>query len=331
MQTLGRYHQTLARIKRLKLSLELQQRLGPAFLWIQQNPDTGGRVFDVIEQYLGLCTSFDGRKPPSSLAPNERKLVDETSRQFSSHRSAFLDVASQLAGQGVATPADSLGAHVSAMNDARGTIDSIERLPRALQTLAAYKPKPTGGLERRAGQAVTSFTSALLPSSRDGASGVIAEIEQLAALAQDAGPIVARIPSTTAKSWASGKLEAFDSRRSALITDLASQLAAGHAMDSDKVALLRVAADLSAALREAATTDTVVHHGDSMARWVDWQIDAEQLRNLIGPARDASAAAFDGFAQGDCARRQSMGRGPPSIPADYRLHQWRRSLHRRVR
>ncbi len=101
LQTLGRYHQTLERIRRLKLNPELQERLAPAFLWIQQNPDAGGKVFETIERYLGLCSRFDGRKAASSLAPNQRKLVDDMSRQFSAHRSAFLDIASQLSGPAV--------------------------------------------------------------------------------------------------------------------------------------------------------------------------------------------------------------------------------------
>lgn len=298
LQTLGRYHQTLERIRRLKLNAELRDRLGPAFLWIQQNPDTGGKVFDVIERYLGECSRFDSRKPSSSLPPNQHKLIEDMSRQFSAHRSAFLDVTSQFGGLVVAAPFDSLSAHVSAMDEAIGAIDSVERLPRALQTLAAYKPRPSGGLERRAGQAVTSLASVQL-SSHEPAGGVIVDIERLAALAADAGPIAGNIPGATAKTWAAGKLEAFDSRRSALVTELASQLASGHDMDAEKVAQLKIAADLAAALREAAFTDAVVHHGESMARWVDWQIDAEQLRNLIAPCRDSTVAAFEGFAQGD--------------------------------
>ncbi len=296
LESLGRYHATLVRIRRLSLSPELRDRLGPAFVWIQRNPDKGAKLFDVVEEYLQLCGRFDGRGV-TSLPAGQKKNVDDLARQFTAHRASVLDDASQLAGP-AANP-DPLAGHVAAMRQTLGRIESIERLPRALQVLAGFKPRPAGGLERRAWTAVSALGSSPSSALRDDAASVIADIGRLAVLAGEAVPSAGQVPVATARIWAGGKLEGFDARRAALISELASEGAAAKPMDPAKFEQLQTASALAGALRDAAMTDAVLRRGDVLARWADWQIDAEQLRNLIVPYREATAAAFEGFAHGD--------------------------------
>jgi len=301
LDALGHYRDTLARIRKLKLPDGVQEKLAPAFAWIQQHPDRGSRVFDAIELYLRLCGRFDARNSPADLSAGERKAVDDLCKQFAAHRAVFLEQASSLADAGGIMVAGDyqLPGQASLMQDILLNIESLERLPRALRILAAFKPRPTGAIERRAAQAVAASGPGFSSSVREDARAVIGDIETLASLAGAAVPIAGDIPSAIGKSWAAGKLEAFDARRGLLVTELASELAGGHSMDSARLAQLQTASVMAAALHYVRETETVLRHGDILDRWADWQIDPGQLRGLIEPYRQATAAAFEDFARGE--------------------------------
>ena len=71
---LSQYRATLIRVQNLHLPAALQQKLAPAFVWINSNPETGGKVLESIEAYLQLCERYDTRKPPAALPLNLKKI-----------------------------------------------------------------------------------------------------------------------------------------------------------------------------------------------------------------------------------------------------------------
>ncbi len=50
--SLSQYRDTLLRVQRLRLPAGLAQRLAPVFIWVNNNPESGGKVLESIERDL---------------------------------------------------------------------------------------------------------------------------------------------------------------------------------------------------------------------------------------------------------------------------------------
>jgi len=292
---LGQYRQTLIRVQQLHLPAALLQKLAPAFVWVNNNPEAGGKILEAIEKYVKLCGRYDARKESTPLPPNQRKTLDGLVKQFVAHRSAFLDDAAELGGATIFSPgpANVVG-HVETMRQLFETIDLLDKLPRAIQVLNPYHPRPGGGLEKRMNVAVADLAVTAVSGSRDASLRFCTDVEHLAQLAERITAPTG-IPADTIKAYTNGRLAAVETRRAAIISELASSLASSRDMDSSLLSKLDVLRSLYESLHLANDVETGLAKGEQLKRWADWSINPAQLRALVNPYRDATAAAFDGF------------------------------------
>ncbi|MDB5329123.1 MAG: hypothetical protein JWP03_274 [Phycisphaerales bacterium] len=297
LDTLGRYRATLARVQRLGVPPALREKLAPTFVWVQQNPDKGGHVLEAVENYLGQCARADARKEAAPLPPAQRKTVDGMLRQFATHRAGFLEDAADLGGSGIlSTGPANLTTHVDAMRQLLDSVEGIERLPRAIQTLALYKPKPAGGMDKRAQAAVADMGSPIPSAGKETSARFIADVEQVAQLADTMAKPPAGIPPAVLKAFTHDRLAAVDARKNAMIGGLSSQLAAGKEPDRLDISKLQTLKAMLDSLQEAAEVHAALSQAEVLTRWVDWSIGAEQFGALLAPYEEATAGAFDGLA-----------------------------------
>ena len=265
---------------------------------MNNNPNASAPVLDAIEKYIQLCSRDDSRKEVVVLPPNQRKTVDGLQKQFAAQRNGFLEDAAALgAAVGfLAAGPSTLTTHADAMSQLLDSIESIEKLPRAVQTLLAYHLKPTGGLEKRTMQAVNDLGSPGTLTSHDASLHIIADVERLAQLSETL-TIPAGLSPETIKLYTHDRMAAVDARRATLVSSLASQIAAGKDMDAADISKLQTLHDLLDSLRLANDVQIGLSKGELLSRWADWSISAPQLQAMVIPYRDGTGAAFEGFAE----------------------------------
>ncbi len=134
IESLDEYRQNLDRIRKLHLSPELSAKFAPAFVFADQNPDSGSEVMEGIQKWLALSNQFDTHTPPAGLSSNQTHIIEAMQKQFATQRDGFLTDAAGLsnvsgpAGNGTFSvgPGD-LVAHLPKMQDALNTIQLVER------------------------------------------------------------------------------------------------------------------------------------------------------------------------------------------------------------
>ena len=321
VSALDQYRRTVERIRRLNLTPAMQKRLAPAFVYAQENADQGPKVIEALETYLDLCARHDARPNANTAAQNgkagerEAKLLEELARQFTAHRTEFIETAAGLGGaSGADTPGgpEALGQLLARMRTTLHLETTVEKAPRALQLLNTYRPKPFGGLEKRVTVSLVALTDPKPSLAKDDAEKFLPELVALAGYAGElAGPAgdapaeggatAAGIPADVVKAYTRGKLNAFETKCRELISDQVNQLASGNALEPAKIARLDAARALGAALREAADLEGALRRADVLTRWADWSLDAATLRAVLTPYREALASSYEAFASDTAA------------------------------
>jgi hypothetical protein len=294
---LNQYRATLFRIQQLHLPDALLQKLGPAFIWVNNNPESAAPVLGSIEKYIQLCTRADARKEAQGIAPTQKKSLDLLQLAFDKHRIAFIQDSANLGSNlnFVATSPGNLAEHIDVMTDTLGQMESIEALPRAIQIVLAMRPKPTGAIERKLTLAYADMSTPTITATHDASLKFIADAEKLAQLADTPGPPPGMAPAAL-KAYTHDRFPGVQTRRTAILTGLASQLATGREMDAADMSKMQILHDLMDSLVLDSSVEICLAKADVLNRWADWSITPAQIRALVAPYRDATASAFDGFA-----------------------------------
>lgn len=295
MAVLDQYRRSLGQIQALRLPPALRDKLAPAFLWAAKSIEHGPQVLEEIDRYSRLCSRYDALHDSATLPANIRKIIDPLQRRFATERAAFLEEAQAFATGTFFSPPPTLEAHVNQMTRLLDDIDAVEQLPHALQTLAAYKPRPAGGLDRRANIVLSELAGAK-ESTREQAMRFATDAVHLAQASESLTAPTKNLTPEIIKTYTRDRLSAVEGRRTSLVTDLASQLAAGRGLDRTDFARLQTLKDLLDALPEAASFETALGKVDVLNRWADWAIPPDRLKAITEPYREATAAAFEGFA-----------------------------------
>ena len=274
----------------------------PALLYAAQN-EQGAQVLDAIGQAMASSARFDSRPPATGDNNNLKKSLDDLSRQFVEQREAFMEEAAQLARGGAfsTTPAD-LERSASELARLIQTMQWIDELPRTIDTLNQYKPRPFGLLDKRlalAAQAAAGQTAS--PARDDG----LRALREASALADAAGRlsaiVVQNLPAAVIENYAAGKMSAVEAKWRTQISDQATALAAGEPANADVIKRLGTLRQMHETLRSAAEVEAALARIPSLIRWIDWHISTDQLRTFLSPYRDALAGGYAGYAADDAA------------------------------
>lgn len=298
IDSLQSYRSTLSRISHLNLPEATRTQLAPVFTWSTQNGEAGGKAMAAIDKFAQLRARYDARDKKTAPPVNLRKPVADVEKLFDTAAAAFPAAAVDLANStGTPNPAD-LTSKLDEMQRCLDLLEKLDQMPRVLEQLAAYKPRPGGGLDRRAG---ILAAAAAAPAASVARNDALRSLDDLLALNRTAAELAAiptqDIPAETAKAWTGGQLAAADAKWKAVIGDLASLAAGGGEIDRAKVGKLAGVAELLNALRQAAALDAAVEASPILSRWVDWRISPEMLKAIAAPYQDTMSEAFASLAK----------------------------------
>jgi hypothetical protein len=305
LAALDAYASSVARIGRMKLKPETQQKVAPALAWAANNTEGGPAVMATVEAFLAssarLDARFAGGTAPQPLPAREAKLLADTLKAAGQSRDQFL----AAAGRQIIDPA-TLSAEAQALASSVELADVIEKLPKSQAAVLAMKPRPAGAVERRVSMAMLALgdpkTSA---SARAEATRTLTTLQMLADLSGE-GDIAAPVLSPDVQRlYAKNQLPALETRRRDVIAELASQFAAGEPLDSQRLLRVQQIKQVRQAVYEAVLLEQALSKMPLAARWVDWAVPADDVAAMMKPYRDGLAAIVEAYATGVAA--------PPSI------------------
>jgi hypothetical protein len=292
---MGQYRQLLSRVGKLNLPAEQIAQFAPVLNFVRDNPEVGGKVLGAIEKYAASKASFEGRaKSPNPMLPLQRAQSD-LERQFGVGLTTFVTTALDLP-KGLGTSAADVENKAQDLARIVDTLDRLDRMQGDIAVLNAFKPRPGGQLEKKVAVAGLAAANAAASPNRAEAIRFLLDVDRLAQDATELGKLnTADIPSYLEKRWTGGKLGAMQTHWKSVVTEQASLLATGAAMDQKKVDRLMVAVTLVDALRNATAMDANLAEDAPLERWVDWRLSVDDLKPLLRPYPDAVADAFSAY------------------------------------
>ncbi len=306
IDALGKYRDTVGRVQRLHLPADLQQQLMPAFVWAREHGEAGQRALGTIETYAQLCTRLDSRRGDVTLPPNETKARQELMSALETARTAFVSDASHLGDGMRSVKPEALQKHIGSMRRWLEAVDSIESLPAAMKLFTtSYRPKPFGGLEKRVAGAVAASAPSTQPSgnsgygARESSDPFLQNLVQLYRLANELEhPTTGKLDAEVVRQYTDGRLAEFDEARRGKIAEQLDSAAGGREISGQMLAELESARGLMEVLKSGGQLESAIRGGDPLRRWVDWQLAPAQIRAVLAPYREATAAAFAGYTEG---------------------------------
>ncbi|HXE53910.1 MAG TPA: hypothetical protein VN541_12885 [Tepidisphaeraceae bacterium] len=293
IEDLLNYRRMLQRVQAMHLSSELRDRLIPAFTWIRQHPDDDGpEAMDDVEAYVRLCYSYDSRDRAVLPGPQKR-AVDVLEKRFARQRQTFLTDAAALGESD--NPADDLDYDLSELRRTSDAIALIEQIPAEMKSLAPYRSRLAGGLERRAVAAGAVLGSDAEGPGVESARRFLSDLRSMSRLANQLAH--ATLPADIEQLYANGHLSDFNRLRGDLLSALATE-ASTRELTAPQRAQLDAALELGDALNEAVIIEGLKQQ-QALDRWVDWDVSPDAIGILLGSYRDATADAVRAFGQRD--------------------------------
>lgn len=292
------YARLLIRVSQMNLSADQRATFAPVIAFARTSAD-GPAALTAIETYLKLTSEFDTRFPPSYKPPEKppayRTAAEQSLKQFALHRAQLESAAARISSLAdVTTPLAELRHHFD-------TLDFLERLPPALDTLAPIPTRPPTALPRRITLAINALSAPEPSPERAAAKQLLADLLALAA-AQDATrtPLLADVPSEVISRFAVSA-DRLDAKRKSLISEQLQLLASNTPPDRAKLARLARLPDLAATLTTAAQLTSALTALDTRAnldgRWVDLQLPPGALTRLTDPLANSLRGSFSAFVE----------------------------------
>lgn len=312
LASLDKYRQLLGRVEKMRVPPELTDALSPALTWVHDHPDLGDKVLGALERFVALHVAHGARPQQpeefASLRPNDplRRAYEEVNKQFIKAHADFLGAAAALGSamgatrDGASTSAGSgpeaLGDRASEMSRLEDLLDLLAALPKTIQTLEAFKPRPTGAIQRRVNSMLFTVESAMKSPTRDEATKQLAELNELSDLAdQLSSQTVATLSPAVAQAYTGDQLAGLETKWKSMVMEMAGAFCINQPIDSDKLNRLKAARGLLEALAPAADMEAAFAQPAALAKWADWTITPQQMQTLMEPYQQAMSQAFAGF------------------------------------
>jgi hypothetical protein len=315
---LGQYRLLLDRVQKMQLPPELKDALSPALTWAHDNPDHGDKVLSALEKFVRLHLAHDAKPQQpgeyAALRPNDplRRAYESVNKQFIKADAEFLSATANIdaaVGSGVESNSTRDGGNTSApsgpealddraaeMARLEDLLDVLGALPKTIETLDSYKPRPTGGIERRVNSMLSTIDSPIKSPAREEASRQLLDLHKLASLAnQLANQPVDQIPPAVAQSYSGDQIAGLQTKWKSMVIEMSGAFSANQPIDSGRLDRLKAASGLLDALGPAADMEAAIANPDGLAKWADWLMTPQQIHAMIEPYRQATSQAFTGF------------------------------------
>lgn len=319
MKALESYRQTLTQIGRLRLTPSQQRLFEPAFAFARKHRREAQRVLGAVEAYQAAERRLAVLPPEVPHEAQIQRAIEAMRQQLERAQRDLPEAVGRLGHGGV--PADRAAEFeraVQAVARAAELLEHLYTLPEHVQILAACKPRPLGGLERRALMVASGLAASNGTPARPADEAALRAIGEMGALADDiAAHPLAALPAERARPFTGGAAAAFDERCRAMLLELANEAAAGQEINSDRLGELRRARELARRVRETVNLAAVPVDWSLLSRWADWTMSAADYDALLTPLQREMAGAVQAVAGGRTfdagALERTIGRYEPIL------------------
>ena len=303
VESLAQYRQLVGRLAKLSLSREQMEQLSPAIAWAQAAGEPGMKFMAALEKYFDVCGKWDALVKhganAAAIPPLLRRAYDDLAAQFAKERVAVWNDAVKVGSPTAQGNGGELDGRLGELTRLHGVMDDVLAMGKSIDTLAGFKVRPVGGLEKKAQiAAIAAAGAGATSANRAEGERFLKSVRRLADLAQKlSGKPLTDLPAPVVQAWAGGKAEQFEARWKGIVLEQAQSLTGGAiTVDAFRASRLEMALAMGEALRTAAELEAGLAKADALSRWVDWGVDAATLRGVIEPYRESLSAAFGGFA-----------------------------------
>jgi hypothetical protein len=178
---------------------------------------------------------------------------------------------------------------------------AIDRINKSIQALDAFKPRPRGMLERRSASSLADLGSIVSTDRRDQAMRFVLDVDRLWRVTASFEGANTAANTTMLKQYVGDHAETMEARRTALISDLATQIGSGKQLERLQIARLESLSSVVNSLGEAAKIDSAIAQQDVLTRWVDWTITSDRLNSLLTPYHQSIRDALEAFSSDNTA------------------------------
>lgn len=297
---LSQYRSLVRLLGELKLSPQNYQALAPAFNYAQQNPDKAAPVIAALRAFVDMAGKYDAMPREITATGQLTRLpamYQEARKTFEQHRSMVLGAVSGLDGTGLldSTP-ETL---TSAIDDMRLSFDLVGmmgKLTGAADTLNAFKPRPSGGLEKFIAKEAAVAAS---PTQGPLRADAIHALQDLIALAESARELpqvdFASLPADTLADAGIARVAELEPKWKSNVTQMASEAASGTPLDREALQRNQALPKLVASLKMAADLQHTMDGAPLLDRWTDWVGDRATLDLALTPYMSSLNGAVTSF------------------------------------
>ena len=304
ISAMAKYRQVLSSITKLNLDQASYKALAPAFEYAQNTPAESKRVLAAVEKFVTQCAQLDGLTATMpSVAGNPTltralaKPYEDGRKRFEEARNVFVGAVEQMGGAGMgSTSADDLENELRDMAQCMDMITTIRSMPRTVETLNTFRPRPAGGLEKRIAKELAAATSPAKDANRQEASVFLHNLVRAANTAKELETLkISPADQTVFEAYTEKSADDLVTKWRANVTDTVCDAAAGNAMDAGKIDRNEMLKALVDSLSYVAAVEAQVQDKDALSRWADWGLDEKNLSQTLYPYRAAAATAFLSF------------------------------------
>ncbi len=314
LDSLDAYRELVGRVGKMRIPPELVNSLSPAIAWARQNPDQGDKVLAAIERFIPIQVRHESRakenRELTGLKPTDplRRAYEETNKEFLTARATFLgDLAELASGKSDmlmptgATP-ESLSANVDELQHLEDLLDALSGIPKTLDILSPYKPRPVGGVDKRLTTICVALINPAKSAAKDEARLAIGDLHKLGQItATLAAHPASDAPPEVVQAYTNNQQPAVETKWKVMVTELAGNFANNLPMDASKMDRLRNVRVLLDALDPVSRLEAALAKPESLAKWADWTLSDETVHALLAPYKQAMVGAYSGFITDDAA------------------------------
>lgn len=286
------YARLLARVGAMKLTDDQVRRFAPTIAYARTAAD-GGTALNEIEEFLKVTAEFDAHFAADYKPVVYVKPAEATFKFFNLHREAFYRAAANP------TSADQLKRQLEELRYHSDLLTFIERVPKVQDVLATLKTKPTGGLDRKLGQAIIAASVDDPTAERTTARKYLDDLKLLAEIVEGqrlpVGAAANGVPEAVWAQFAGTSADKLEAKRKQIIQEQANILAAGTSADRGKLVRLAKLPELVGLLNEAAKLQADLAAVDGSGKWIDLQLGPNVAGSLSGPVATGLQSCFAGF------------------------------------
>ena len=298
---LDAYRGFVREVDGLNLPPNLAESLKPVLLYARAHPDLSADLLKAVRQFAEVEQAGAAAVDFQPFAEVQNRTFEALRQQQTDGRALFLADASKLGAGGLfgSTP-QGLVQSAAELATRQRVLNAIQYTKQTTDLLLRYKPRPTGGVEKRLTQALVQAAPDQPAPEREAGDRVLLQLDALRESAVRTMRVTQqKIDPGVAERYAGNRASDLASRAERTIAAAAAQAAGDGELKLDEpLAALQLIRQAAAELGFASQIEAARAPADALTRWADWDVGAEAVDALFAGYRSELAAVVAALADG---------------------------------